>query len=64
MAPIFRRHRTLGTRGVQDVRAGNAWEPYRGDPLKPATFGDQVSAEEATRGMDAVGQPTSPRQTG
>jgi hypothetical protein len=57
----FRRHRGLGTRGVHDVRAGNAWAPYKGDPLRPATFGDQVSEEEATRGMDAANpRPTSP----
>jgi hypothetical protein len=48
----FRRDKTLGLIGVNEVRAGKRWMPYEGDPIKPAMFGDKVSEEEATRGMD------------
>jgi hypothetical protein len=48
----FRRKKSLGFIDVNEVRAGNKWKPYNGELVKPAIFGDEVSEEEATRGME------------
>jgi hypothetical protein len=47
----FRRPKSLGTMSVTHVRAGDKWEPYKGDRLARAHFGSEVTEEEATRGM-------------
>jgi hypothetical protein len=47
----FRSPKKLGTMSVTHIRAGDRWEPYKGDRLAPAHFGSRVTEEEATRGM-------------
>ena len=48
---FFRAPKNLGTMSVTHIRAGDRWEPYKGDRLAPAHFGSVVSEEKATRGM-------------
>jgi hypothetical protein len=48
---FFRRPKNLGTMSVTHVRAGNKWEPYKGDRLAPAHFGSEVTEEAAMAGM-------------
>jgi len=48
---FFRRPKNLGTMSITHIRAGDRWEPYKGDRLAPAHFGSVVTEEEATRGM-------------
>lgn len=39
----FRRDDSKGYQSVDDVLAGKEWKPYKGDRLKPATWGDLIS---------------------
>ena len=48
---FFRSPKKLGTMSVTHIRAGNKWEPYKGDRLAPAHFGSVVTEEKAMAGM-------------
>ena len=49
----YRRDDSSGARSVDDVLAGDAWQPYKGsDPLEPALFGDEIDDPLAGSGGD------------